>query len=321
MLAPAIGWLGASTAGAQAAATRAAAPVRTPTISVSPTAPVQGTLVRLTLSLAPGDTPSTIAGVLAGEPLHFERVAAGRYRALAAIPIDSQDALHARVLVEHASGRVDTVARRVAITRGKYPVEKLRVAPQFGSTPDSALAARVDRESAQAREISRRAHETPRLWRGAFVSPRPGRVTSGFGRAREFNGELQSRHMGTDFAGATGAPVRAGNRGIVALVADFYYGGTVIYLDHGGGLVTAHMHLSRAEVAEGDTVSRGAIIGRVGSTGRVTGPHLHWVVRYGAVSVNPLSLLRLTKPASAAPARRAPAKRPAQRPTTSRRRR
>lgn len=308
-LLPLAGALVSAPLGAQSAPR--AAKVRVPSLGVSPATPVQGTMVRLTLALAPADTPQAIAGTLAGEPLHFERLAAGRYRALAAVPIDSQRALHARVLVEYPSGRVDTVLRRIAIAAGHYPVEKLRVAPQFGSTPDSALSARVARESAQALEIARRAHETPKLWRGAFAAPRPGRVTSGFGRAREFNGELQSRHMGTDFAGAPGAPVRASNRGVVALIADFYYGGTVVYLDHGGGIVTAHMHLSRADVAVGDTVPRGAILGRVGATGRVTGPHLHWVVRYGAVSVDPLSLLRLTTPASASapPAKRAPPRR------------
>lgn len=268
-----------------------------PALLVTPTRPVNGSLIRIAVARKWGcSARSTYAGTLAGQPLHFERDANGRCVALAAVPIDSSGSVTARVLREDSTGRVDTLLTRIPIAAANYPTERLRVAPQFGSTPDSALEARTDREAAQALDIARRAHDTPKLWRGFFRAPRPGRVTSGFGRAREFNGELQSRHMGTDFAGAEGTPVLASNRGVVALVADFYYGGRVVYLDHGAGLVTGHMHLSGVDVAEGDTVARGDVIGRVGSTGRVTGPHLHWIVRYGAVSVNPLSLLSLTKP-------------------------
>jgi murein DD-endopeptidase MepM/ murein hydrolase activator NlpD len=97
--------------------------------------------------------------------------------------------------------------------------------------------------------------------------------------------------MGTDFAGATGAPVRATNRGVVRIVDAFFYGGKVVYLDHGAGVSSAYLHLSQQLVAAGDTVRRGQVIGRVGATGRVTGPHLHFIVRYGSVTVDPLSLL------------------------------
>jgi murein DD-endopeptidase MepM/ murein hydrolase activator NlpD len=87
--------------------------------------------------------------------------------------------------------------------------------------------------------------------------------------------------------------VLAANRGVVALVGDFYYSGRVVYLDHGRGLVTAYLHLSQVDVAAGDTVERGSLVGRVGATGRVTGPHLHWMVRYGRVSLDGLRLLEL----------------------------
>jgi murein DD-endopeptidase MepM/ murein hydrolase activator NlpD len=110
-----------------------------------------------------------------------------------------------------------------------------------------------------------------------------------------YNGTVQSRHLGTDFAGALGAPVLAAGRGVVALVADFYLAGRAVYIDHGAGVVTAYFHLSRADVAEGDTVVAGQRIGAVGRSGRVTGPHLHWVARYGAISVDPMSLLELGK--------------------------
>jgi murein DD-endopeptidase MepM/ murein hydrolase activator NlpD len=108
-----------------------------------------------------------------------------------------------------------------------------------------------------------------------------------------FNGVLRSRHMGVDFAGRRGATVRAANRGVVALVADLYMSGTTILIDHGAGLVTGYLHLSRTLVAVGDTVARGQTIGEVGATGRVTGPHLHWLAGYGGITFDPLGLVGL----------------------------
>jgi murein DD-endopeptidase MepM/ murein hydrolase activator NlpD len=101
--------------------------------------------------------------------------------------------------------------------------------------------------------------------------------------------------LGVDFRGALGEPVRAANRGVVALVDNLFLAGNVVYIDHGGGVVTAYFHLSKTLVAAGDTVARGQVIGLVGATGRVTGPHLHWAARYGAVTVNPLDLLSLDR--------------------------
>jgi murein DD-endopeptidase MepM/ murein hydrolase activator NlpD len=175
-----------------------------------------------------------------------------------------------------------------------YGSEVLAVAPGFVK-PDSAAAARIQREVALSRQVSHRSLERPPLWRGPFRLPRPSRVTSRFGTARVFNGEVQSRHLGTDFAGAVGAPVWAAGAGMVALVANFYLAGRAVYIDHGAGLVTAYFHLSRVDVRAGQRVTPGQRIGAVGQTGRVTGPHLHWVARYGTISVDPMSLLQLDK--------------------------
>jgi murein DD-endopeptidase MepM/ murein hydrolase activator NlpD len=257
-----------------------ARPAAEPRVTWSPARPVQGSLFVVTVH-----DGAPAAATLAGEPLHFERDGAVQ-RALAAVPVDAPDTLS---LSLGTTGRTIPVP----VARGVFRIERLRVDPRFGTEPDSALAARIEREGAQAREVSRRAHETPRLWTGALVRPRPGRVTSGYGHGRQFNGVVQSRHLGTDLAGAVGAPVRAMDRGVVALVGRFYLGGNVVYVDHGAGLVSAYLHLSRASVAAGDTVQAGQVVGQVGATGRVTGPHLHWIVRYGALSVDPMSLLAL----------------------------
>ena len=277
-----------------AGAARAQSPARRPDLVVRPAHPSQGRLVELLLPVASSETGAPVA-TFAGEPVHFERRGA-QWWALGAIAVDAPDSVP--FVVRRSA---DSTVRWIGVRRGDFPMERLTVAPKYGSKPDSALQARIDREGATALEIGRRSHERPRLWRPPFARPRPGRVPSGFGRGREDNGETQSRHRGTDFAGARGTPVRATNRGVVALVDTFYLGGRVVYVDHGAGLVSAYMHLSRADVQAGDTVQRGQVIGRVGATGRVTGPHLHWTVRYGTTTVDPLSLPGL----AVAPAKKA----------------
>ena len=257
-------------------------------ISSEPATPRQGSLFRLRASGAP--VGAALSGSVAGEALHFTPVSGKRAaESFAAAPIDADSlSIQIRCTVE---GRTDTLLVSIVPSRGRYPIERLSVAPTFGREPDSVLAARIRRESERANTVAAGSHETPRLWSNSFRRPRDSRITSGFGRGREFNGTITSRHMGTDFAGAAGAPVRAANRGVVRIVDRFYYGGNVVYVDHGAGLTTAYLHLSRQLVAEGDTVERGQVIGRVGATGRVTGPHLHLIVRYGRITVDPLSLV------------------------------
>jgi murein DD-endopeptidase MepM/ murein hydrolase activator NlpD len=186
------------------------------------------------------------------------------------------------------------VRSAVAVRQAGYPREVLAVAPKYAK-PDSASAARIRGENARSRQVSLASRNRPRLWHGPFRLPRSSRITSAFGAARVYNGEVRSRHLGTDFAGAVGTPVLAAGRGVVAMVADFYLAGKAVYIDHGQGLVTAYFHLSRADVAAGDTVATGQRLGAVGQSGRVTGPHLHWVSRLGTIAVDPMSLLGLEK--------------------------
>ncbi len=258
-------------------------------VTWEPAAPVQGTLFRIIVAAA---DVSGVTGSAAGEPLHFDKTDDGRFIALAGVPLDGGGKLDLNVTVTQANGTASPVRVDVPVATGSYALDRLSVAPQFGQPPDAATQARLDRERARALEVSRRAHQTPRLW-DKFVLPRDTRITSGFGNGREFNGQVQSRHTGTDFAGGVGELVNAAARGLVALVDNFYLAGNVVYIDHGQGLVSAYFHLSEAVVAQGDTVAAGQAIGKVGATGRVTGPHLHWVVRYGAISVDPLSVLAL----------------------------
>jgi len=248
-------------------------------------------MVRLTLA---ADSVASIAGTMAGEPLHFIRSSAGAWHAIGAIPVEATRSVVARVTLRRTSGGVDSLRVALAVPPLPKPkAEPLRVDTGFTAPPDSALLARIARENALARSVGQRAHDAPPLWTSEFQRPRDTRITSTFGSGRVFNGAVTSRHLGVDFAGKTGEPVRAANRGVVALVDSFFLAGNVIYVDHGGGVVTGYFHLSKQLVAVGDTVERGQEIGLVGATGRVTGSHLHWTARYGAITFNPLDLVRL----------------------------
>ncbi len=266
-----------------------------PPVSVSwrPHQPLQGSVVQIVVLFsdlpAAAESLPPVRGHLAGQPLHFERTNRGLYRALGGIPISAAETIPL-ILELGAPGDTEDRTVRIPVAAGEFTVERLSVASQFVEPPDSALQARIDRERALARAVSRRTHDTERLWHGTFALPVQGRVTSPFGKGREFNGKVQSRHMGTDLNGVIGTPVTAPNRGVVALTGDFYYAGRVVYLDHGAGLVSVFMHLSEIAVTPGDTVEAGQLIGRVGATGRVTGPHLHWTARYGSISFDPLTL-------------------------------
>jgi hypothetical protein len=253
----------------------------------------QGTLIRLevtpTLPERNNDGVFLVTGRMAGEPLHFAPDTAGTWTALGPVPVGADSVLPLVIELTRVS-RGDTLRVSLPVAVRHFDTEKLSVAPRFGRPPTSAEAERIRSDNARAAAVGRGAHQTPRLWWQPFTFPRDSRITARYGAGRVFNGQVQSRHLGTDFAGQVGDEIRAANRGVVALVADFLLAGKVVYLDHGQGLTTAYFHMSQALVAPGDTVERGQLIGRIGQSGRVTGPHLHWVFRYGGVNIDPLSL-------------------------------
>jgi murein DD-endopeptidase MepM/ murein hydrolase activator NlpD len=131
------------------------------------------------------------------------------------------------------------------------------------------------------------------LWRGSFRAPVASAPTDSFGTRRMFNGKLASIHKGADFRAAAGTPVHASNSGVVVLARPLYYEGKCVIIDHGMGLFTLSMHFSRIDVHEGQHVKAGDRLGLSGATGRVTGPHLHWAVRWQGAMLDPVKLLRL----------------------------
>ena len=286
----------------------ARAAVAQPRLVVEPRQPAVGSLIRLTIDRVSGNADSVVgfAGTMAGEPLHFRAAANGRWQALAAIPVDASDSVVASVVITHASEHIDTLHAALKYPHQPPPIpqargrsagaSRLRVDPKFTRRLDSATEARIEQENALAREIGHRAQDTPQLFTLPFLRPRPARVTSQFGTGRVFNGKVSSSHLGVDYRGAKGDPIVAANRGVVALVAEFFLAGNVVYIDHGNGIVTGYFHMSQPQVTAGDTVERGQQIGLVGATGRVTGPHLHWSARFGALTIDPADLLSLSPP-------------------------
>ena len=262
-----------------------------------PEQPRQGTLIHVLVAPDTARRARTdgrpVEGTLAGQALHFEPVAEGQYQAIAAIPVSARATIPLVLTVTYDKGEPEHRFVRIPVAPAEFPVERLRVARQFTQEPDSALRVRITAEREATRAVYRRSQDTPRIWSGDFVRPAQGPITSAFGTERVFNGELQSRHWGVDLDGDRGDPIVAANRGVVALVGDFYYSGNVAYVDHGEGLVTAYLHMSEVVIAQGDTVESGQLIGKVGATGRVTGPHLHWVTRLGRVTIDPMSVLDL----------------------------
>jgi murein DD-endopeptidase MepM/ murein hydrolase activator NlpD len=181
----------------------------------------------------------------------------------------------------------------LAVEEKEFPTRRLTVDSKFVNPPKEVLP-RISRESKRVQNIF--AAVTPgRLWAGAFQAPVPGPPISAFGKRNIMNGEERSPHTGTDFKGAAGTPIHAPNSGRIVLVADLYYSGNTVIIDHGQGLYSYFAHLSRFSGKEGDEIKTGDIVGYVGQTGRVTGPHLHWTVRLMRTRVDPLSLMAVSK--------------------------
>ena len=192
------------------------------------------------------------------------------------------------VLAEADGGRAARLHALVVQSK-TFSSRRITVASEYATPPKSALA-RIQHEAERVGAIWK-STSSERMWAESFVRPVPGAVTSAFGHRSIVNGQPRSPHGGVDLRAGEGAPVRTPNRGRVVLSDDLYYSGNTVIIDHGLGLFSYMGHLSKRNVADGEIVERGAVIGLAGSTGRVTGPHLHWTVRLAGARVDPMSLL------------------------------
>jgi murein DD-endopeptidase MepM/ murein hydrolase activator NlpD len=226
-------------------------------------------------------------GEAAGRELAFFP-AAGGWRAVAALPVEAEPG-PLPVTLEAGGARLEV---SLDVLPGDFPEKQLRVSERFIRRPPPKVRRRIQADR-RAFQRAFAQEPSPPLFAGRFAWPREDMVNAGFGERRTFNGKKESRHYGLDIGGDLGAPVAAAQAGRVALVRDCWASGLSIVVWHGAGLYSTYFHLSRARVKAGDAVARGQVIGLVGRSGRVTGPHLHWGVKVGALYVDPESVLRL----------------------------
>jgi murein DD-endopeptidase MepM/ murein hydrolase activator NlpD len=214
----------------------------------------------------------------------------GVFKALLSVPLDEKAASLPLTVTAHFAGdRRERFSADLAVNKRTYPVQKLTVEPRF-VTPPKKMEERIKRDRAEMRAAisTVSAH---RYWSLPMKRPVPGVVTSQYGLRRVFNDQPRNPHRGLDLRGGEGDPIHAADDGMVVLVSDHYFGGKTVVIDHGLSVLTAYLHLSGFNAHEGQRVRRGDVIGFVGSTGRVTAPHLHLSLYVMGESINPLPLL------------------------------
>lgn len=263
-------------------------------LRVSDAAPKQGSV--LVVEVRSESALTAVEGFSEGEELRFWHDADARvYQALLGVDLLARPGPSTvRVRAFPDAGEPVACRLELRVRDGGFPVQRLRVAPKYVQLSPSDLA-RAQRERTELGAIF--SSMTPeRLWQGAFRQPVEGYDASGnFGKRRIYNDEPRSPHSGEDFPAPAGTPVEATARARVALAKELFFLGNTVILDHGFGLYTFYGHLSSLAVEAGALIDGGTVIGRVGSTGRVTGPHLHWGVRLGNKRVNPMELVSLTR--------------------------
>ncbi|WP_438861030.1 peptidoglycan DD-metalloendopeptidase family protein [Achromobacter animicus] len=189
--------------------------------------------------------------------------------------------------------------RQVAFTVGAkdYVAQHITLKNRRQVDPNPDDLKRIERELAEQVEAYRgfRAGVTP----SNLILDRPvdgGRLSSPFGLRRFFNGQERNPHSGLDFAVPAGTPIKAPAAGVVVLVGDYFFNGKTVFLDHGQGFVSMFCHMSAISVKVGDEVPRGGVVGKVGATGRATGPHLHWNVSLNDARIDPAIFIGAFKP-------------------------
>lgn len=276
--------------------------VAVPTMATTPQElPLTMEVIHYARSLQPGEVVrvtatfsrpvSTVRASAFGSVVPFQPTSGQRmWSALVGIDLDVKIGEHlVSVVGTSPNGVTARTEHPLAVISKEFATRRLTVAPEYVTPPDEVIE-RIQREGARTTKLFNT--QTPiAYWSGAFLRPVTGAATSAFGRRSVFNGQARNPHSGADFRASQGTPVKAPNSGIVVLANDLYFSGNCVIIDHGLGLYSFFAHLSRIGVAEGDRVASGDIIGDVGATGRVTGPHLHWTVRLNTARVDPLSLM------------------------------
>jgi murein DD-endopeptidase MepM/ murein hydrolase activator NlpD len=193
-----------------------------------------------------------------------------------------------------AGGTEISFAKKITVGKGKYHSIAASVPKQY-TEPSAEQLQKIGQDKILKEHAFARV-SVDREWTGDFHTPVKAQISDVFGTSRIFNGRVQSVHQGLDYAVPEGTPVVALNSGTVLLAQPLFFEGNCVVLDHGQGLLTLYMHLSKIEVKESEQVTSGQKLGLSGGTGRATGPHLHVAVRWQGVYLNPATLLSLQLP-------------------------
>ena len=248
----------------------------------------QGEAVLVTIS-TPADTPSITVDAFGTRWSAF-RVTSTSWRALIGIDLECRPGTYP-VVAETSGNHVLRATHDLVVVKRDVRVRVLKVAPDYVNPPP-ALLARIRSEAQFMTAVYEHSSPEP-TWEGGLQRPVPETANSSFGTRSVFNGEPRSPHAGTDFLSPAGTPISAPAGGRILAARELFFTGNTIVIDHGLGVFSMLAHLSRIDVHEGDSVRAGDILGLVGATGRVTGPHLHWAMRVGSARVDPLSALAL----------------------------
>ena len=267
---------------------------KSPTVSLTPAIVEAGSPEIIQVS-APAS--ATVTGEWQGHALQFfpgpgksPRSANLQY-ALAGVDVEAPTGPSTLKITIGFHNTLSEITRTIPIHPAHYRTSSITVEPKFVEPgPEEKKEIEADRK-AKDKAFASTADQP--LWLGSFIAPVPAEATDSFGTRRTFNGKLASIHKGTDFRAHAGTPVHAGNSGTVVLAQPLYYEGNCVMIDHGLGLMSISMHLSRIDVKPGDHIEKGQVIGLSGATGRVTGPHLHWAIRWQGTMLDPVKLLHL----------------------------
>jgi murein DD-endopeptidase MepM/ murein hydrolase activator NlpD len=216
------------------------------------------------------------------------------YEGLLAVDLDTKPARY-QVEVRGADqgGKSLSGASSLEVKKVSFKTQTLSL-PSSMVDLDPKTLERVNGESKRVEALFQRTRKE-KLWKGRFLQPVQGEISTPFGLRRVINRQNKSPHTGVDLRAEEGTPVLASNSGSVILVDDLFFSGKSVILDHGQGTYSMYFHLSEILVREGEKISRGDVLGQVGSTGRSTGPHLHWGVRVQGARVDPFSLIHVTE--------------------------
>ena len=237
-----------------------------------------------------------IIGKFRDQEVPFFRLASpGQYGALIGVDLAEPPGSYPLKLADPKGAALKPIhPYRIKVVSQKFGTQELKL-PRETVDLDPPTLARVQKEQAEVTALLDKITEE-KLWESGFLVPTEGKIAGTFGLKRILNGQPRSTHSGEDIDAPLGADVHASNTGKVILAQDLFFSGKSIILDHGWGIYTMYFHLSEINVLSGEAVKKGQVIGRVGASGRATGPHLHWGLRLGGARVNPFSLAGLSIP-------------------------